>query len=200
VTPIDGTRRLWDAAAADFDEEPDHGLRDRRVRLAWTELMRRLLPEAPARVADLGCGTGSLSVLLAEHGYVVTGLDFSPKMIAAAETKAAAAGVEVDFRLGDAADPDLPFASFDVVLSRHVLWALAEPDLALGRWLRLLGPQGTLVLVEGRWFTGAGLTASDLRTVIGEQASEITVEHLTNSDLWGKPISDERYAMVVHPP
>src|SRR5204863_5158235 len=122
--PIDEVRQLWDEAAADFDKEADHGLRDPTVRRAWSDLITRLLPEAPARVADLGCGTGSLSVLLAEQGYVVTAVDLSPKMIAIAQNKAAIAAVEVDFRLGDVTDPDLPFRSFDAVLSRHVLWAL----------------------------------------------------------------------------
>src|SRR5436190_13032792 len=99
--------------------------------------MARLLPAAPARLADLGCGTGSLSVLLAEAAYVVTAVDLSTKMIAIAEDKAAAAAVEINFQLGDVADPELPVSSFDVVLSRHVLWALPEPGVALRRWLRL---------------------------------------------------------------
>ena len=196
---MDEVRQLWDEAAADFDRETDHGLRDLTARRAWTDLMTRLLPEAPARIADLGCGTGSLSVLLAEQGYVVTAVDLSPKMIAIAENKAATAGAEIDFRLGDAADPDLPCGSFDVVLSRHVLWALPEPGVALRRWLRLLRPQGTVLVVEGRWSTGAGLTASEVRKLIGDEASEVNTELLTNSELWGKRISDERYAMVVHP-
>src|SRR4051794_10236177 len=195
---MDHVRQLWDQAAADFDEEADHGLRDLTVRRAWGDLMTRLLPAAPARVADLGCGTGSLSVLLAEAGYVVTAVDLSPKMIAIAEDKAATAAVEISFRLGDVADPELPVGSFDVVLSRHVLWALPEPGVALRRWLRLLASRGRIVLVEGRWSTGAGLTASELRKLIGDLASHVDTEHLTDSELWGKAISDERYAFVVH--
>lgn len=58
-------RAYWDRQAATFDEDPDHGLRDPLVREAWTSLLLPLLPPAPASVVDLGCGTGSLSVLLA---------------------------------------------------------------------------------------------------------------------------------------
>ena len=54
----------WDNQAATFDEQPDHGLRDPHVRAAWEQLLLPRLPPAPAMVADLGCGTGSLSVLL----------------------------------------------------------------------------------------------------------------------------------------
>jgi predicted TPR repeat methyltransferase len=74
----------WDAQAATFDEEPDHGLRDPAVRAAWAELLRRHLPAPPADVVDLGSGTGSLAVLLADAGYRVEGLDLSAPMVAAA--------------------------------------------------------------------------------------------------------------------
>lgn len=199
VSTTDEAREAWDREAAEFDSEADHGLRDPAVRQAWDALMGRLLPEAPARVLDMGCGTGSLSVLLAERGYAVTGLDLSPKMLAVAQDKAQAAGVMVDFGLGDAADPDLPPGSFDVVLSRHVIWALPDPGAAFRRWLRLLSSGGTVVMVEGRWSTGAGFTAAALRKIVEKHASEVTTETLSDPRLWGKRISDERYALVVRP-
>lgn len=156
------------------------------------------MPAPPARVVDLGCGTGSLAVLLAERGYAVTAIDFSPKMLAVAKRKARDAGVVVEFGLGDAADPELPSASFDVVLCRHVMWALPDPGAALRRWLRLLGPKGTVVMIEGHWSTGAGLPAAALRRLVEEHSSEVIVEPLGDAGLWGKRISDERYALVVH--
>ncbi|PPK63132.1 hypothetical protein V5P93_004067 [Actinokineospora auranticolor] len=64
------TRAFWDQHAATFDDEADHGLRDPVVRAAWAELLLPLIPTGSA-VADLGCGTGSLSVLLAEAGHRV---------------------------------------------------------------------------------------------------------------------------------
>ncbi|MBI5959806.1 MAG: methyltransferase domain-containing protein, partial [Chloroflexi bacterium] len=84
---LDETRQLWDEAAALFDNEPDHGLRDPVVRAGWTLLLRASLPPAPAVILDIGCGTGSLSLVLAELGYHVTGIDLSPAMITLAETK-----------------------------------------------------------------------------------------------------------------
>ena len=70
--------------AASFDEQPDHGLRDPVVRAAWWRLLADNLTPAPSRVADLECGTGSLSVLLSERGYSVTGLDSSRAMLGVA--------------------------------------------------------------------------------------------------------------------
>jgi ubiquinone/menaquinone biosynthesis C-methylase UbiE len=121
----------WDSQADTFDDSADHGLRDSRVRDAWRRLLLAHLPKAPAAIADIGCGTGSLSVLLAAEGYAVTGLDFAPAMVRAARAKARAADVTARFVLSDAAAPTLPPGSFDVVLARHVLWAMPEIDLAL---------------------------------------------------------------------
>ena len=68
----------WNGQAARFDEEPDHGLRDPTVRDAWDRLLSKHLPEPPVDVLDLGCGTGSLTVLLADAGHRVHGVDLSP--------------------------------------------------------------------------------------------------------------------------
>lgn len=74
-------RASWDLEAASFDAELDHGLADPDTRAAWRDLLLDVLPPAPARVADLGCGTGTLARLLVDEGYTVDGLDFSPEMI-----------------------------------------------------------------------------------------------------------------------
>src|SRR6202023_3015441 len=58
------------------------------------------LPQGAA--LDVGCGTGDSSIYLAQHGWQVTGVDFVPKAVKKARAKAAAAGVSVDFRHGDA--------------------------------------------------------------------------------------------------
>jgi ubiquinone/menaquinone biosynthesis C-methylase UbiE len=92
----------WDSQAPSFDDQPDHGLRDPRVRDAWKQLLLPQLPPAPAVIADLGCGTGSLTVLLAASGHSLTGLDISPQMIRTARAKAAAASVSARFLMSDA--------------------------------------------------------------------------------------------------
>lgn len=189
-------REYWDGEASSFDEEPDHGLRDPDVRRAWRALLSEHLPVAPARVADLGCGTGTLSVLLAEQGYAVHGIDLSAEMVDAARAKADAAGVGATFAQGDVARPGLPPGGFDVALSRHVLWAMPEPSVALQRWIDLLAPGGRLVLVEGRWSTGSGLTAEQCQSLVREHRRESVVRRLPEAVYWGHEITDERYLLL----
>jgi methylase of polypeptide subunit release factors len=68
---------IWDRQAATFHDEPDHGLRDPAVRDAWIALLTRVLPDPPASIVELCRGTCSLSVLLAQAGHQVHGLDTS---------------------------------------------------------------------------------------------------------------------------
>ena len=193
------TIEVWDNAATTFDEEADHGLRDPRVRAAWRALLVSLLPRPPARVVDLGCGTGSLSLLLAGEGYAVTGVDFSHAMVRRARAKAAIdpCGHGVGFVEADVADPPLAGASFDVALSRHVLWAMPDPAAALRRWVDLVSPEGCLVLVEGHWSTGAGLTAGDTLGLVESVGRRGELRALPEPAYWGREITDERYAVLV---
>lgn len=186
------TQEIWDLEAASFDDEPDHGLADPQTRAAWRELLLDVLPEPPARIADLGCGTGTLTRLLVDEGYAVDGVDISPEMIRRARAKVP----EADFRVGDAAAPGLAPRAYDVVLCRHVLWAMPDPVAAFATWVELLAPGGVMVLVEGRWGTGAGLTASAAEAIVRTTRSEATVRHLPEDVFWGKAIDDERYLLT----
>ena len=55
----------------------------------------------PAKSLDLGCGTGTNTIYLAQHGWEATGVDFVPRAIKAAQRKAAAAGVSPRLMVGD---------------------------------------------------------------------------------------------------
>ncbi|MEV6406946.1 class I SAM-dependent methyltransferase [Streptomyces bobili] len=191
----------WDAEAAEaaaFDEEPDHGLRDPDVRAAWADRLRDWLADRPGDLLDLGCGTGSLSLLAAERGHRVTGVDLSPAMVEQARTKLA--GRDAVFLVGDAAAPPVGEERFDTVLVRHVLWTLPDPGRALRLWRDLLRPGGRLVLVEGVWGTVSpvGIPADRLTALLAPLAGHTRVERLSDdSRLWGRAVEDERYAVVA---
>ena len=190
-----GARALWDEVAASFDDEPHHALDDPLLRSLWWDVLEPVLPRPPARVADLGCGTGSVSVLLAERGHAVVGVDISPRMLDVARAKASAHGVDVTFVVGDAGAP--PVGQVDVVITRHVVWALADPAAALDAWFSLLAPGGRLVLVEGRWHTGAGIASGELAGLVARPGVTVSVTPLDDPALWAAPVVDSRYVLVA---
>lgn len=193
---IESDRQYWNGQAKSFDAEPDHGLSDPTVRRAWRRLLLAHLPEPPADVIDIGCGTGSLAVLLARAGFRVRGIDVAERMLEAAQLKAAEAAVDVEFRQGDANDPPYPFASADAVLSRHVLWAMTDPATALDKWGSLLRPAGRLLLVEGRWSTGAGIPAGEAARLLEMAHRRVEIHRLDDPVYWGRATGDDRYLAV----
>jgi SAM-dependent methyltransferase len=194
---MEDPRAVWDAEAEAFDEAADHGLHDPEVRRSWAELLLPLINGRRRRVADLGCGTGTLSILLAsEGGHLVSGVDFSPEMIARAREKGRRTIPMPVFTVGDAARPPLPAGAFDVVLSRHVLWAMPDPAAALDNWIELLTPTGLLILVEGRWHTGVGLTADECTQLVSDRRHDVQLRVLDDPSYWGGPTADERYVII----
>ena len=167
------------------------------MRRAWAELLLLLVNGRGLRVADLGCGTGTLSLLLAaEGGHFVSGVDFSSEMIRRAREKTELTIPKPVFTVADAAKPPLPAGSFDVVLSRHVLWAMPDPAKALQNWIDLLTPTGVLILIEGRWHTGVGLTADECFQLVTHRRTAVQLRMLDDPSFWGGPISDERYLII----
>ena len=107
-----------------------------RGRLPWDtnttppEVLEFLSAAPPGRALDLGCGTGTNVITLAQHGWRVTGVDFAPRAIRNARRKAARAGVEVDFRVGDVLDLGNLSGPFDYVLDIGCLHSLRRRDRA----------------------------------------------------------------------
>lgn len=143
-------REFWDEDAHVYDSSPDHYPRRPQEQAAWAAALRRLLPEPPATVLDVGAGTGFLSLLLAGQGYQVTALDLSPGMLERLRAKAAERGLQIQTVESDALNP--PSGDFDAIVERHLIWTLPDAGKALAAWHQV-APRGRLVLVEGTWGT-----------------------------------------------
>jgi ubiquinone/menaquinone biosynthesis C-methylase UbiE len=95
---------------------------------AKNSLIERLLKEQNVKtVLDLTCGTGSQVFYLHEHGYKVTGSDFSPDLIRQAKGKAKAQGKEITFIDGDMRE--LQVGKFDAVITIfNAIGHMSKPD------------------------------------------------------------------------
>jgi hypothetical protein len=103
-----------------------------------------------------------------------------------------------------------------MVLARHLLWTLPDPVAALRQWVARLRRGGTLLLVEGRWLQAGqpagsyvegadclpwndGVLPDDLAAAVEPLVNDLRVVYLSgNTALWGRPVSDIRYALIAH--
>lgn len=104
--------------------------------------LKPLLPEAPARILEAGCGRGALAGALAELGYKVTGVDRNAEMAAAARER----GVPVI--QADVLDVS---GEYDVVLFTRSLHHAENLDHILAHAATLLAPDGQVIIEEFAW-------------------------------------------------
>jgi 2-polyprenyl-3-methyl-5-hydroxy-6-metoxy-1,4-benzoquinol methylase len=119
-----------------------------------TELQRFLATEKiPAcRAIDLGCGLGANAIWLAQQGFDVAGVDFSPSAIAGARQRAATAGVAVAFQQADVLDPPdlgLPFHFFFDRGCYHVLRRIDQAHRYVEVMARLTAPGACGLVLTG---------------------------------------------------
>jgi trans-aconitate 2-methyltransferase len=145
------------------------------------DLIAAVAATEPGYVADLGCGPGNLTAVLAGRWPTATvvGVDNSPEMIAAARASADAGDGRLSFELGDVWDwrPDRPL---DVLTCNAVLqWVPGHEELLL-RWADWLAPGG---LAPGGWL------AFQLPGNF-DQPSHAIVKELAESARWRTLLAD----------
>ncbi len=117
---------------------------------AVRDMVLRMLPAEKAssslEVADIGCGPGMQSILFAEKGHNVHGLDVSEPFLELARQRTEERGFEVDYQLGSATNLPWGDESMDVVLLPELLEHVADWESCVNEATRILKPGGALYL------------------------------------------------------
>jgi SAM-dependent methyltransferase len=118
------------------------------IQLVGETLCEAVPVAAGERVLDVACGNGNAALAAARRYAVVTGLDYVPALLDGARARAAAEGLALDLREGDA--EALPFedGSFDVVLSVFGVMFTPDPARAAGELARVCRPGGRIALAS----------------------------------------------------
>lgn len=106
----------------------------------------RFLPKAPARVLDLGAGSGWTSEAFARAGYTVVGLDISPDMIALANERVKP-GMDLSFHAMDY-ERRIPFPPFDAVVIYDALHHALDEQAVIRQVASALVPGGRFICIE----------------------------------------------------
>ena len=108
------------------------------------------------KILDIGTGPGFFPMILAEAGYHVTAVDYTPGMLEkAAENAEKFIGEKkknIIFKRMDAQNLEFEDESFDVIVSRNLTWNLPNPEAAYQEWLRVLKKGGRLLNFEANWY------------------------------------------------
>lgn len=142
----------WTKRAASYSEMIEGNLADAHA-AKWSKVLTRSLagvPEGP--ILDIGTGPGFFAILLAQAGYAVTAIDYTPSMLDKARDNAGALAERIDFLTMDAQALTFPDNSFAAVVTRNLTWNLEEPDRAYCEWYRVLKPGGILLNFDAAWY------------------------------------------------
>lgn len=176
------SQSYFESVAGDWERIRKSYFDDRITSLAIEKLLPRNLT-----LADIGCGTGSLTFELARFARKVIGVDLSGEMLRRARALAKERGAgNVEFRQGDALKLPLQTGSVDAAFCVMVLHFLPDPERAVADLFRIVRPGGAVIVVDlvehkqewmrdqmahrwlgfgreavERWFRAAGASAVD---------------------------------------
>lgn len=144
----DSVFQQWNERASAWDKwvgvEGDRNRRENSDPVIW----RWLGTVDGLEILDAGCGTGYLSIQMAEKGAKVTGIDFAPKMVEIAMNRAKEAGVEARFTVDSASVlKTQKNGLFDCIVSNYVLMDLPDLTGASEAFFRALKPGGLAIVV-----------------------------------------------------
>lgn len=147
----ENVEKLWSYSAKGYSDIIKKELNSFRPK-AWTKLIEdKVNNEESLNILDIGTGPGFFSIILSKRNHNVTGIDCTKNMINEAKENANIANVNPLFMVMDSHKLEFKDNTFDLILSRNVTWTLVDPVKAYKEWMRVLKPNGTLLVFDANW-------------------------------------------------
>lgn len=151
-------KSYWTKRAPGYSQVNQVELTTRQREIWRAHLIRQIAAKFPNRIPDtiavleVGTGPGFFAIILAEAGYRVTAVDYTPAMLSEARKNAGALAGSIQFLEMNGEALTFSDGAFDVVLSRNLTWNLPHPETAYREWCRVLKPGGLLLNFDANWY------------------------------------------------
>lgn len=160
----------WTTHAEQYDDRHNAKNTKEDIETWKSYLEENIGKDKTQKVLDVGAGTGFLTLLEAELGYYMTGLDISEGMLAIAKQHAQERGLDIRFLQSPVENMPLEDNTFDVVTNKSFLWTLLTPVEIAKEWLRVLKPGGKalcyITIGNGERKMGAGHYSEEIENML----------------------------------
>ena len=173
----------WTEASGDYDDIIQRQLSSKRTVSYWTKELKNLLGPEPLRILEVGCGPGFMSIIAARLGHEVRAVDGSAGMVEKARRNMQHYHQAVEICQEDGVTLPLEQEqSYDVILSRDVVWTLYDPEKAFRRWKDVLKPGGKIIYFDGDYRTTEPTLKNKIRMKIADFLIYVTERKTYESD------------------
>jgi ubiquinone/menaquinone biosynthesis C-methylase UbiE len=154
----------------------------------WINYIRKIFDRCgvvPNNVVDLACGTGSITIGLADKGYAITGIDQSADMLNVAKQKARAKGFDIQFICQDIRYIMLhhPVDAITCMCDGfNYILSLQELEEAFENIYKLLNPGGILIFDISSYYKLSSILGSNTMVDTDNEISFIWQNHFDKSD------------------
>lgn len=140
----------WTKRSDSFQEQRRAELHD-DIAQRWLKEILQYVPKKKLKILDVGCGSGFFTILMAQQGHEVIGVDLTADMITRAKELAAEEKADCTFQVMDAENLEFADEAFDMVISRNLTWTLPDAERAYSEWLRVLKKGGCLLNFDANY-------------------------------------------------
>ena len=151
VRPKEEISNYWNQRSKGFARVRQEELESPMAERWLAEIRRNISLDKSIKILDIGTGTGFFSILLSRLGHEIIGVDFSKEMINEAKQLSIIYNQDISLYIMDAQNLDFEDHTFDLVISRNLIWNLTNPKKAYIEWIRVLKKGGILLNFDGEY-------------------------------------------------
>ncbi|SFA89910.1 Methyltransferase domain-containing protein [Acetitomaculum ruminis DSM 5522] len=141
--------KTWTEDSKDYDDIIKKQLLDKKSVDYWMRELEEICGKEKLNILDVGCGPGFLTIMLNRLGHNVKPIDAAIGMVEKANANFKAEGIDVTAKVEDAVLlPEEEINSYDLIISRDVVWTLYDPEEAFQRWNDVLKDNGKIVYYD----------------------------------------------------